>query len=311
MNLAELKEKTIAELTSIARTLNVVGASGLRKQELIFKILEAQTEKNGLMFGEGRAGDPARRLRLPAGARLQLPALARTTSTSPPRRSAASTCGPATRCPGRSARPRKASATSPCCKVEAINFENPELVKEKILFDNLTPLYPEPAVPAGDDRRRDLHARHGPDHADRQGPARADRRPAAHRQDDPAAEDRQQHHQEPSRGDPDRPAHRRAAGGSDRHGALREGRGRQLHLRRAGQPPRPGRRDGDREGQAPGRAQAGRGHPAGLDHPPGPRLQHRSCRPAARSCPAAWTPTPCRSPSASSAPPATSRRAAA
>ena len=53
MNLAELKEKTIAELTGIARTLNVVGASGLRKQEMIFKILEAQTEKNGLIFAEG------------------------------------------------------------------------------------------------------------------------------------------------------------------------------------------------------------------------------------------------------------------
>ena len=53
MNLAELKEKTIAELTAIARSLNVVGASGLRKQEMIFKILEAQTEKNGLIFAEG------------------------------------------------------------------------------------------------------------------------------------------------------------------------------------------------------------------------------------------------------------------
>src|SRR3989304_3912432 len=53
MNLAELKEKTIAELTAIARSLNVVGASGLRKQEMIFKVLEAQTEKNGLIFAEG------------------------------------------------------------------------------------------------------------------------------------------------------------------------------------------------------------------------------------------------------------------
>ena len=53
MNIVELKEKTISELTSIARNLNVVGASGLRKQELIFKILEAQTEKSGLIFAEG------------------------------------------------------------------------------------------------------------------------------------------------------------------------------------------------------------------------------------------------------------------
>src|SRR3989304_7939426 len=53
MNIVELKEKTISELSGIARILNVVGASGLRKQELIFKILEAQTEKSGLIFAEG------------------------------------------------------------------------------------------------------------------------------------------------------------------------------------------------------------------------------------------------------------------
>ena len=53
MNLAELKEKTVADLNTVAKELNVTGTSGLRKQELIFKILEAQTEKNGLIFGEG------------------------------------------------------------------------------------------------------------------------------------------------------------------------------------------------------------------------------------------------------------------
>src|SRR5215475_12323273 len=53
MNLAELKEKTVADLNTVAKELNVTGTSGLRKQELIFKILEAQTEKNGLVFGEG------------------------------------------------------------------------------------------------------------------------------------------------------------------------------------------------------------------------------------------------------------------
>src|SRR4030065_2370517 len=53
MNLAELKDKTIAELTAIARSLNLTGVSGMRKQEMIFKILEGQTEKNGLIFAEG------------------------------------------------------------------------------------------------------------------------------------------------------------------------------------------------------------------------------------------------------------------
>jgi transcription termination factor Rho len=71
------------------------------------------------------------------------------------------------------------------------------------------------------------------------------------------------------------PADRRTARGSHRHAAHGEGRGRLLDLRRTGHPPRPGRRNGDRKGQAPGRAQARRRHPARLDHPPRPRLQHR------------------------------------
>ncbi|RPJ08492.1 MAG: transcription termination factor Rho, partial [Deltaproteobacteria bacterium] len=53
MNIKDLKKKKINELTKIARELNVEGASGLRKQDLIFAILQAQTEKNGLIFGEG------------------------------------------------------------------------------------------------------------------------------------------------------------------------------------------------------------------------------------------------------------------
>src|SRR4030042_6142913 len=53
MNIIDLKEKKISELNKLARQLNVEGASGMRKQELSFAILQAQTEKNGLIFGEG------------------------------------------------------------------------------------------------------------------------------------------------------------------------------------------------------------------------------------------------------------------
>ncbi len=53
MDIMELKGKTISELLSVAQELDLQGTSGMRKQELIFKILEAQTEKNGLMFAEG------------------------------------------------------------------------------------------------------------------------------------------------------------------------------------------------------------------------------------------------------------------
>ena len=53
MHLAELKQKSIADLNDVARDLKIEGAANLRKQELIFAILQAQTEKNGVVFGEG------------------------------------------------------------------------------------------------------------------------------------------------------------------------------------------------------------------------------------------------------------------
>src|SRR5215210_3805292 len=53
LNLAELKEMSISKLTQIAKGMDVPGATGMRKQELIFKVLAAQTEKSGLIFSEG------------------------------------------------------------------------------------------------------------------------------------------------------------------------------------------------------------------------------------------------------------------
>ena len=113
-------------------------------------------------------------------------------------------------------------------KVNTINFEDPEKARHKINFDNLTPLYPEERLKMEHeaDQEGSVAARHRPGHADRQGPARADRRAAAHRQDGAAAEHRARHHRQPSGMLPDRPADRRAAGRSDRHAALGEGRGR-------------------------------------------------------------------------------------
>ena len=90
----------------------------------------------------------------------------------------------------------------------------------------------------GSDQEGSLAARHRHRRADRQGPARADRVAAAHRQDRAAAEHRARDHRQSSRVLPDRAADRRAAGGSHRHAALGEGRGRVLDLRRAGDAPR-------------------------------------------------------------------------
>ena len=76
MNIKDLKKLKINELYKIAKELNVEGASGMRKQELIFAILQAQTEKNGLIFGEGVLGNPARWVWFSESPRLQLPARA-------------------------------------------------------------------------------------------------------------------------------------------------------------------------------------------------------------------------------------------
>ncbi len=141
MNLAELKEKTIAELTAIARTLNVVGVSGLRKQEMIFKILEAQTEKNGLIFAEGVLEilpDGFGFLRAPDYNYLPGPDDIYV-SPSQIRRFDLRTGDTVS---GQVRPPKEGERYFALLKVEAVNFENPELIKEKILFDNLTPLFP-------------------------------------------------------------------------------------------------------------------------------------------------------------------------
>jgi len=53
MYLTQLKQRNITELNEVARDLKIEGAANLRKQELIFAILQAQTEKNGVIYGEG------------------------------------------------------------------------------------------------------------------------------------------------------------------------------------------------------------------------------------------------------------------
>ena len=141
MNLAELKEKTIAELTSIARTLNVVGVSGLRKQEMIFKILEAQTEKNGLIFAEGVLEilpDGFGFLRAPDYNYLPGPDDIYV-SPSQIRRFDLRTGDTVS---GQVRPPKEGERYFALLKVDSINGAPPEESREKVLFDNLTPLYP-------------------------------------------------------------------------------------------------------------------------------------------------------------------------
>ena len=145
LNIVELKEMTIADLSDVAKQLHVGGASGLRKQELIFKILEAQTEKNGLIFGEGVLEilpDGFGFLRAPSYNYLPGPDDIYV-SPSQIRRFDLHTGDTIS---GQVRPPKESERYFALLKVEAINFENPELAKDKILFDNLTPLYPDERI---------------------------------------------------------------------------------------------------------------------------------------------------------------------
>src|ERR671922_1308456 len=141
LNIVELKEMSISELSEVAKQLNVTGASGLRKQELIFKILEAQTEKNGLIFGEGVLEilpDGFGFLRAPSYNYLPGPDDIYV-SPSQIRRFDLHTGDTVS---GQVRPPKEGERYFALIKVEAVNFEHPDVAREKVLFDNLTPLYP-------------------------------------------------------------------------------------------------------------------------------------------------------------------------
>src|SRR5947209_8550325 len=141
MNLSELKEKAIAELSAIARELNVQNTGGLRKQELIFKILQAQAEKDGLIYAEGVLEvlpDGFGFLRAPDYNYLPGPDDIYV-SPSQIRRFDLRTGDTIS---GQVRPPKDSERYFALLKVEAINFETPEQSRDKTLFDNLTPLYP-------------------------------------------------------------------------------------------------------------------------------------------------------------------------
>jgi len=142
MNLQELKNKKISELTAIAKGLNIEGASSLRKQDMIFAILNAQTEKNGMIFGEGvleTLPDGFGFLRAPDYNYLPGPDDIYV-SPSQIRRFNLHTGDTVS---GQIRPPKEGERYFALLKVETVNFEPPEVARDKILFDNLTPLYPD------------------------------------------------------------------------------------------------------------------------------------------------------------------------
>ena len=145
MTIAELKEKNITELSRIARTLEIPGASGLRKQDLIFKILQAQSEKEGHIFAEGVLEilpDGYGFLRSPDYNYLPGPDDIYV-SPSQIRKFDLKTGDSIS---GNVRPPHEGEKYFALVKIEAINFESPEETRNKILFDNLTPLYPQERI---------------------------------------------------------------------------------------------------------------------------------------------------------------------
>ncbi|UCE04916.1 MAG: transcription termination factor Rho, partial [bacterium] len=145
MNITELKHKNISELGGVAKELGLSSISNLRKSELIFKILQAQTERNGLIFGEGvleTLPDGFGFLRAPDCNYLPGPDDIYI-SPSQIRKFDLQTGDTVA---GQIRPPKDNEKYFALLKVEAINSENPELAKQKILFDNLTPLYPNEKI---------------------------------------------------------------------------------------------------------------------------------------------------------------------
>jgi len=141
INLKALKERKISELAQIARSFNVDGTSNLRKQDLIFSILQAQAEQSGFIYGEGVLeilSDGFGFLRSPDYNYLPGPDDIYV-SPSQIRRFGLRTGDVVA---GQIRPPKEGERYFALLKVEAINYEEPERARDKILFDNLVPLYP-------------------------------------------------------------------------------------------------------------------------------------------------------------------------
>src|SRR5207302_5238609 len=142
ISLAELKEKNITDLAQNGKELKLPGASGMRKQELIFQILRAQTEKNGLIFSEGvleTLPDGFGFLRAPSYNYLPGPDDIYV-SPSQIRKFDLQTGDTVS---GQIRQPKDGERYFALIKVEAVNFEPPARTHDRIFFENLTPLYPQ------------------------------------------------------------------------------------------------------------------------------------------------------------------------
>ena len=142
MHLRELKQKSMSDLVQMAKTLNIEGAAGLRKQELIFALLQQHAAQGQSIYGEGVLEclpDGYGFLRSPDYNYLPGPDDIYV-SPSQVRRFNLRTGDSVS---GSIRPPKEREAYFALLKVDKINGEPPEVARDKILFDNLTPLYPQ------------------------------------------------------------------------------------------------------------------------------------------------------------------------
>ena len=257
MNLTQLKLKPVSELVEVAQKMGLENLARSRKQDIIFSILKAHARSGEDIYGDGvleilqdgfgflRSSDSSylagpddiyvspsqiRRFNLRTGDSIS----------------------------GLIRPPKDGERYFALLKVGEINFDSPEGAKHKVLFENLTPLHPTKRLKLerGNGSSEDLTARIidlvAPIGKGQRGliisPPKAGKTMLLQNIATSITN-------EPSRRVSDRAADRRASRGSDRNGAHRARRSRVLDVRRASHAPRAGRRDGDREGQAAGRAQ--------------------------------------------------------
>jgi transcription termination factor Rho len=142
LNINDLKDMSIQKLTQVAKDLNVAGATGMRKQDLIFQILKAQTEQSGFLFSEGVLEvlpDGFGFLRAPDYNYLPGPDDIYV-SPSQIRKFDLQTGDTVS---GQVRPPKDGERYFALIKVEAVNFEAPDQARNKLFFENLTPLYPQ------------------------------------------------------------------------------------------------------------------------------------------------------------------------
>jgi transcription termination factor Rho len=145
LNINDLKDMSIQKLTQVAKDLNVAGATGMRKQDLIFQILKAQTEMSGFMFSEGVLEvlpDGFGFLRAPDYNYLPGPDDIYV-SPSQIRKFDLQTGDTVS---GQVRPPKDGERYFALIKVEAVNFESPDQARNKLFFENLTPLYPQERI---------------------------------------------------------------------------------------------------------------------------------------------------------------------